>query len=168
VTPEAKKESRHAYYVKNKEREIANANRWNDEHREQYLGNLRESHARRKDTEREYNRNRIKSSVDAYLSVIIGKRLNRAARDYGFTKCASAKELLGCTIQELKQHLEDRFKDGMSWENRGTWHIDHIRPCASFDLSDSAQQRECFLYTNMQPLWANENRKKGNRNGIAA
>jgi len=168
MTAEAKKSARHAYYLKNKEREVANAKRWNEANRDRYLANLQNRHARRKDVERIYNRNRIRSSVEAYLSVIISKRLNRAARDYGFTKCASAKDLLGCPIGQLKAHLEAGFKDGMSWDNRGAWHIDHILPCASFNLSDPEQQRQCFHYTNMQPLWASENRKKGNRNGIAA
>lgn len=48
----------------------------------------------------------------------------------------------------------------MSWENYGEWHIDHIKPCSSFDLSDPKQQKECFNYTNLQPLWAIDNLKK--------
>ena len=75
----------------------------------------------------------------------------------------SARVLLGCSIEEFIKYIEDRFTDGMSWDNRGLhgWHIDHIRPCASFDLTDPKQQKECFHYTNLQPLWAYENRSKG-------
>jgi hypothetical protein len=53
----------------------------------------------------------------------------------------------------------------MTWENHGRygWHIDHIRPCASFDLADPEQQRKCFHYTNLQPLWASENMRKGDK-----
>lgn len=69
--------------------------------------------------------------------------------------------LLGCTPDQLIVHLEARFKPGMSWDNRGLWHIDHIKPCASFDLADPEQQKVCFHYTNLQPLWAGENMKKG-------
>lgn len=71
-------------------------------------------------------------------------------------------DLLGCTISELRQHLENRFIGGMTWENHGLhgWHIDHIRPCASFDLTQPAQQRECFHYLNLQPLWAKDNMSK--------
>jgi len=72
-------------------------------------------------------------------------------------------ELLGCSIEECKSYLESKFIEGMSWDNHGLygWHIDHIIPCASFDLTDPAQQQKCFHYTNLQPLWAEENLKKG-------
>jgi hypothetical protein len=64
-------------------------------------------------------------------------------------------ELLGCTIDFLKEYLEARFLPTMTWENYGTlWHIDHIIPCASFDLRDLEQQKACFHYTNLQPLFA--------------
>jgi len=74
-------------------------------------------------------------------------------------------ELLGCSIEEFKSHIELQFKEGMTWDNHGhyTWHIDHIRPCASFDLTDPKQQKMCFHYTNMQPLWWIDNLKKGDR-----
>lgn len=74
----------------------------------------------------------------------------------GLEKSDSTKKLLGCTAQFLKEHLESKFTKGMTWKNRGIhgWHIDHIKPCSSFDLSNSEQQRACFHYTNLQPLWA--------------
>jgi hypothetical protein len=91
----------------------------------------------------------------------------RAAVSQG-RKCASTMELVGCTIEELREHLEAQFGPGMTWKNRGEWHIDHIRPCVSFDLSDPAQQRECFHYTNLQPLWAHDNLVKHTKwNGAA-
>jgi len=70
-------------------------------------------------------------------------------------------KLVGCSIDFLKQHLENKFKPGMSWKNYGKWHIDHIRPCASFDLRKPAEQKKCFHYSNLQPLWAKENLVKG-------
>ena len=78
-------------------------------------------------------------------------------------KAANTVELAGCTITELRQHLETQFIDGMTWENYGKhgWHVDHIRPCASFDLTNPEQQRQCFHYTNLQPLWAVDNIRKG-------
>jgi hypothetical protein len=69
-------------------------------------------------------------------------------------------KLLGCSIETLKRHLELKFKQGMSFSNYGKWHIDHIRPCASFDLSKPKEQHKCFHYTNLQPLWAKENLEK--------
>jgi hypothetical protein len=73
-------------------------------------------------------------------------------------------ELIGCTISELKEHLEKQFDHKMSWENYGLyWHIDHIIPCASFDFTNLEQQKQCFHYTNLQPLEAKENIRKGNK-----
>jgi hypothetical protein len=74
----------------------------------------------------------------------------------GLEKSESTKKLLGCTIEFFKEYLESKFTKGMTWENRGLygWHIDHIKPCCSFDLSDPEQQKVCFHYTNLQPLWA--------------
>jgi hypothetical protein len=70
-------------------------------------------------------------------------------------------DLLGCSVSFLKGYLEEKFKDGMTWENHGEWHIDHIKPCASFNLLDQEDQKKCFHYTNLQPLWAFENLSKG-------
>lgn len=68
--------------------------------------------------------------------------------------------MTGCNWDQLRQHFENQFQAGMSWDNIGEWHIDHIRPCASFDLTDPEQQKQCFHYTNLQPLWASQNMEK--------
>jgi|TARA_E500000318_G_scaffold94438_1_gene93786 hypothetical protein len=88
------------------------------------------------------------------------KRISQALR--GILKSNHTLDLLGCSAFELKAHLESKFQDGMSWDNYGRdgWHCDHIRPCASFDLSDPKQQEECFHYSNLQPLWAKDNLSK--------
>ena len=85
-------------------------------------------------------------------------RVSSAVR--GKDKSAKTMELVGCSIKQLRGHLEARFEPGMSWTNYGFWHVDHIRPCASFDFRDRAQQRECFHYKNLQPLWAADNMRK--------
>jgi hypothetical protein len=71
---------------------------------------------------------------------------------------------LGCTIEEFKIYLENKFQEGMSWENYGMfgWHIDHIKPVSLFDLNNEKQLKECWNYKNLQPLWANDNLIKGN------
>ena len=71
--------------------------------------------------------------------------------------------LLGCTIEEMRTFLEAEFEEGMTWDNYGEWHVDHIRPCASFNLEDPEEQKKCFHWTNLQPLWAADNLAKGDR-----
>ena len=63
-------------------------------------------------------------------------------------------------MEELKIHIEGKFVEGMTWENHGSWHLDHVRPCCSFDLKNEEEQKKCFHYTNLQPLWAVENLSK--------
>ena len=81
---------------------------------------------------------------------------------YNATKSDRTLELVGCTIKELLNHIESQFDDKMSWDNYGRkgWHIDHIKPCAAFDLTKPEEQRKCFNYTNLQPLWWPDNFKK--------
>ena len=78
-------------------------------------------------------------------------------------KYLKAEELVGCSIHFLKEYLSKQFKPGMNWDNVGKWHVDHIIPVAKFDLKDPEQQKICFHYTNLQPLWATENLKKGKK-----
>ena len=70
---------------------------------------------------------------------------------------------LGYSVEELMGHLATRFQPGMTWENYGRWHVDHIRPCAAFDQSDPMQFGECWALDNLQPLWASDNIRKGAR-----
>jgi hypothetical protein len=110
-----------------------------------------------KDKINHYVSNKLKEDINFKLSKNIRNRMLIALKRN--SKSDKTFNLLGCTIDQLKQHLESQFEEGMTWENHGLygWHIDHIKPCASFDLSDSEQQRECFHYTNLQPLWAKDN-----------
>ncbi len=79
------------------------------------------------------------------------------------TTTEATRTLLGCSPEELRRFLEAQFQPGMNWNNynRQGWHIDHKKPCSAFDLTDVCQQRLCFHYTNLQPLWAEDNIKKG-------
>lgn len=88
-------------------------------------------------------------------------RLQSAFKMQGVKMPASTSKLIGCTWSELKRHIESQFLPGMTWENRGTWHVDHIRPLAKFDLSDPAQVARACNWENLQPLWAGDNIRKG-------
>lgn len=105
---------------------------------------------------------RYHSNPQSRLAQNMRTRIRRALR-VG-TKSASTAELIGCPFVWLEVHLESLFRPGMTWENQGSkWHIDHIKPCAKFDLTSPEQQKICFHWTNLQPLFAVENLKKGDK-----
>lgn len=81
----------------------------------------------------------------------------------GRSKIMKTIELLGCDKDTLIKHLESLFQPGMDWSNIGEWEIDHIMPCSSFNLTDIEEQKKCFHYTNLQPLWKMDNRRKGKK-----
>lgn len=102
--------------------------------------------------------NKYYSDINYKIKHNLKRRMNNAIKGH-FKDCSTLK-LLGCDLETVRNHLESKFTKGMNWDNYGQWHIDHIKPCASFDLSDPEQQRKCFHYTNLQPLWAEDNMKK--------
>lgn len=104
---------------------------------------------------------RYETDNDFYLKSLLYRRLNAVL--HGHVRKSRMLDYLGCSIEELRDHLEGQFKDGMSWENqgRGGWHIDHIRPCKLFDLSVESQIHQCFHFKNLQPLWESDNCRKG-------
>ena len=100
--------------------------------------------------------NKIKSRIHHRLFICL--------RDFGNgSKAGRGLSYVGCSIPELKNHLESQFKKGMNWGNHSKtgWHIDHIIPCSSFDHSDEKQLRQCWHFTNMRPMWAKQNMSKG-------
>ena len=110
---------------------------------------------------KEYQQNRQKNDLNFKIRITLTSRIKEAVKKAKTEKCDKSVALLGCSIEHVRYHLEKQFTKGMSWENHGDWHIDHIKPCASFDLTDESQQRECFHYSNLQPLWARDNLSKG-------
>jgi len=97
------------------------------------------------------------------LNRVLRSRIKMALGNY--KKSNKTKNLVGLDINDLKVYLESKFTEGMSWDNYGYygWHIDHIKPCSLFDLSKEEEQKKCFHYTNMQPLWRLDNMKKSNK-----
>lgn len=99
--------------------------------------------------------NRLKNNLRSRISKIIS----------GVVKQGSAIYDLGCSIEEFKRYIQSKFQSGMTWDNYGhkTWHIDHIKPLSSFDLTDPKQLKEACHYTNLQPLWAKDNLEKSDK-----
>jgi hypothetical protein len=106
---------------------------------------------------------RRKTNIQFKLRKNLRIRLNKALK--GNSKFSSAVKDLGCTIDELKIYLQSKFQKGMTWDNwsRDGWHIDHIRPLSSFDLTNKEQLLQAVHYTNLQPLWAKDNLSKNNK-----
>jgi len=113
----------------------------------------------RKKYRREYMRNRYHADVQFRLSRLLTGRVSKLVK--GKIKSSRILKLLGCSLDELKNHLEKQFQPGMTWDNHGEWHIDHIIPLASVDLTDQVQLTKVCHYTNLQPLWAADNIRKG-------
>jgi ribosomal protein L13E len=123
--------------------------RYNERHPDRKQRSRREHQARRR-------KDPVQRAVDA-----LRRRIRMTC--YGVSRGALTG--LGYSADQLRVHLEGLFKAGMTWANYGTWHVDHRRPVASFVLPD--QMMECFALSNLQPLWAPENLKKGGRYAVA-
>ncbi len=93
------------------------------------------------------------------VSCALRRRVTGAMRDRGYTKSSKSTELLGCDWGQLRGHIESKFQSGMTFQNYGQWHVDHIIPIAS--AKNEAELNRLFHYTNLQPLWAEDNRRKG-------
>ena len=148
----------------------------NDEYRKEsnkytrkyYQRNREALLAKQKETDRseyhrEYMQERRKNPQWRLLDRARSRIYNALKRKQGM-KSKKTLELLGVKdFQEVIDHLVFQFREGMTLDNYGQWHVDHIRPCSSFNLLDIEEQKKCFHYTNLQPLWAEDNLKKGNK-----
>jgi len=151
-----------AHYRNNKARHTECAKAWRAANIERVRERQRAAQARRgaKDRKRfqEYKRNRRLTDPGYRITEALRKRLWDALQ--GNAKAGRTMELVGCSTDELKSHLQSKFTDGMAWNNYGKWQIDHIVPCSAYDLSNPEHQRRCFHYSNLQPLWASDNNRK--------
>lgn len=176
----SQKEYRKLFYQRNKDAEKVNNQIWIKNNLEKYKKiksesdkkwrennseklKLRRSTKEYKEKRNARARERHKNDIQYAIDKRLRNLLNQAIRLYSGTKQCSVDKLIGCSIQDLKNYLESLFKDGMNWNNKHLWHIDHILPCSSFDLTNIVEQQKCFHYTNLQPLWAKENLMKSNK-----
>lgn len=154
--PERSREIKRAYKQRNREKVLGDARIYARKRRLNFTPEQKEAKRR---YDNEWHHSVYPKSINHRLKVILRTRLYKAVR--GIAKCSKTVNLLGCSIESFKLYIESRFEVGMSWENYGTWHIDHILPCAIFDMKREDHQRTCFHFSNLQPLWALENIKKG-------
>jgi len=161
------KERSRVNYLKNKEKRAAQnkANYEANKHitlaaKKEYRKNMTQEE---RDDENRKKRircaNRRKDDPSYRLVCNLRSRVSAALKNAKTIKAENSMSLFGCSVDELKAHLESQFTEGMSWDNYGLhgWHVDHIRPCNSFDLTVDKEQKICFNYTNLQPLWAKDN-----------
>lgn len=141
-------ELKHRYTLKTKDKK--------SEYDIEYRANNKEKIAAYK---KEWTKNKLKTDIEFKLKRNLRRRVHHALK--GSHKSDRTFNLIGCNISEFKKHIESQFQEGMTWENYGKeWHIDHIVPCFTFDLTDKEQQKICFHYSNQRPLWATDNLKR--------
>ena len=120
-----------------------------------------------KEYRRKYKSEKFKNDPLYRLQHVLRGRMHSALKTKGQRKFYKSFDLLGCSCVELKKHLESQWKGGMNWDNygkgQGKWNIDHIIPCDSFDFSQEKEQKKCFHYTNLQPMWEIDNIRKSNK-----
>jgi hypothetical protein len=155
----SKNENYHVKYrEENKEKRNSYNKQWASENKEKIRERKKVYRAIQRKTNSQY---RIVNSLRCRVYWLLKNK----------TKAAPTLDMLGCSLSEFILHLESQFAEGMTWDNYGNpngdhslcWHIDHIKPCASFDLTQESEQKKCFHYSNLQPLWGIENIKKGSK-----
>jgi hypothetical protein len=154
------------YYQKNKEKVNLTNQIWREKNNEKYKNNAKKYYQKNKEkiikNILKRRKERIKTDLNFKLLVNLRRRILHALK--GNIKTSNTVKLLGVdNVEKVWKHLEKSFKSGMTRENHGKWHIDHIIPCISFDLTKPEEQAKCFHYTNLQPLWASENLAKGSK-----
>lgn len=140
---EKTKQYQKEYRLKNKEKIKQVISKWYYDNKERHLHKTTQN-------------KKIKKNIDPSFKIAdyVRSRILSALKKQRINKNNKTLELIGCSFKQYKQHLESQFKPEMTWENHGEiWEIDHIKPCSSFDLTDIEQQKQCFHYTNTQPLF---------------
>jgi len=165
INKDKQKNRQKKWMENNLERKKFTEKRWRDSNIERIAVKHRNWYIKNRDKKLkqnfEYNKKRMKSDPIYRATKYIRSRISGLLRE---NKSVSGLKLLDCSLENYKIYLEKQFRDDMSWENYGTiWHIDHIKPCSTFDLSLPEEQKKCFHYSNTQPLLINENLKKYNK-----
>ena len=110
-----------------------------------------------------WHKKQMQINPDYKIKRNLRRRIGLALKDQGVSKHKSLIKYIGCSIEYFKKYIEECFDENMTWENYGEWHIDHIKSCVKFNLTKVEEQKKCFYYTNLQPLWGIDNWKKGTK-----
>ena len=166
--PIKQKEYFKKYRLKNRDKILKRKKEYRLKNKEEILKKWKKYYLENKEKiniyKNKYQKKRKKTDPKYKILVTLRNRIFSALKNNQngmASKSKNTKKLLGCTVDELWIHLEKQFKPGMTRKNHGKWHIDHIIPCSSFDLTRPEEQVKCFHYTNLQPLWAIDNFIKG-------
>jgi len=147
-----------------KEYRRKNADRLSAFHKERYLKRKQDPDFKAKVAERA--RSLRESNPSLRIKEALSSRLLKFLASQGTSKAGrKIMDYVGCSKDELRDHIERQFSKGMTWDNQGFlgWHIDHILPCSSFDHSDENQVRQCWHFTNLRPMWSKANLSKGKK-----
>jgi hypothetical protein len=143
----------------NPEKKHASDANWRNNNREQHRENSRRWQREHKAHRRVYFQDRYDNNIDHRLAVTLRNRLYQAVKSD--QKTGSAIRDLGCSIPAFRLYIENQFEDDMTWDNYGEWHLDHVIPLASFDLTNRGEFQTAVHYLNIQPMWALDNAIKG-------
>lgn len=147
-------------YAKSKAKKLEYSKRYYEKNKAKKLELNRRWRAANPDKYREYHKRNQSENINYRLSRMVRTRIYYVLK--GINKRPSSLKLIGCSWENLKIYIESKFEVGMSWENYGKkWEVDHIMPCAIFDLSKPEHQKKCFHFSNLQPMWSPDNRSKG-------
>ncbi len=151
------------YYLKNREGILEKKKEYQDKNKEKIAKTKKEYREKLENKKKRNKRakRRRKSDPHFQLRCNLAGRIRKVLK--GNNKSLSTMFLIGCDIDYLMYHIQNQFTEGMSWDNYGEWHVDHIKPCAKFDMTEKSSQSRCFNFKNLQPLWALDNLRKGNK-----
>ena len=143
-----------AQYIKHKEKKLASVRAYRDKP---------ENKQKIRDCQNRWRRRQMQTNPQYKLAHNLRRRCLLALN--GKYKYDTTFKLVGCSVKELREHIESLWSEGMSWDNYGIggWHIDHIKPVSSFNLENEENQKIAFHHTNLQPLWEKDNLVKGSK-----
>lgn len=160
-TKEYKAKHDKKYRDKNKEKLSLKHKEYYQNNKEEFLIYQKQYSKNNNDKICNHRKNRIETDLNFKIKCTLRTRIHGAIK--GSFKAGSTISDLGCTVEFFKQYIELKFQSGMTWDNweKCGWHLDHIIPLSSFDLTDREQFLKAAHYTNYQPLWAKDNLAKG-------